>query len=41
MSLDLRRVKVERIAKGYSQDYMAEKMGYKTVLLMLRERTEL
>lgn len=29
MILDLKRVKAERVAKGYSQDYMAEKMGYK------------
>lgn len=28
MIIDLRRVKAERIAKGYTQDYMAEKMGF-------------
>ncbi len=27
--LDLRRLKAERIAKGYSQQEMADKMGYK------------
>lgn len=27
--LDIKRLKAERIAKGYTQEYMAEKMGYK------------
>lgn len=27
--LDIKRIKAERIAKGYTQDYMAEQMGYK------------
>ncbi len=30
MTLDLRRLKAERIAKGLTQDEMAEKMGWKT-----------
>lgn len=30
MTIDLRRIKAERIAKGYTQDEMAEKMGWKT-----------
>lgn len=30
MSLNLRRLKAERIANGFSQDDMAEKMGWKT-----------
>lgn len=29
MTVDLRRIKAERIAKGYTQDQMAEKMGWK------------
>lgn len=30
MTLDLRRLKAERIAKGLTQDEMAEAMGWKT-----------
>lgn len=30
MALDLLRIKAERIAKGYTQDDMAEKMGWST-----------
>lgn len=30
MELDLRRIKAERIAKGYTQDVVAEKMGWKS-----------
>lgn len=30
MTLDLRRLKAERIAKGMTQDEMAEAMGWKT-----------
>lgn len=30
MTLDLLRLKAERIAKGYTQDDMAEKMGWKS-----------
>ena len=30
MTIDLKRVKAERIAKGYSQDDMAKMMGYKS-----------
>lgn len=30
MTIDLNRVKAERIAKGYSQDDMAKMMGYKS-----------
>ena len=30
MKIDLKRVKAERIAKGYSQDDMAKMMGYKS-----------
>ncbi|WEB70577.1 helix-turn-helix domain-containing protein [Aerococcus christensenii] len=28
MYLNLKRIKAERIAKGYTQEYMAEKMGF-------------
>lgn len=28
MAVDYLRVKAERIAKGYTQDYMAEKLGW-------------
>ncbi|HEP1541725.1 TPA: helix-turn-helix transcriptional regulator [Streptococcus pyogenes] len=28
MGVDYLRVKAERIAKGYTQDYMAERMGW-------------
>lgn len=27
--LDIKRLKAERIAKGYTQEYMAKEMGYK------------
>ena len=30
MELNLRRIKAERIAKGYTQDVIAEKMGWKS-----------
>lgn len=30
MTLDLKRLKAERIAKGFTQDEMAEKMGWHT-----------
>lgn len=30
MSVDLRRVKAERVAKGYSQEYMAKMLGWKS-----------
>lgn len=30
MELNLRRIKAERIAKGYTQDVVAEKMGWKS-----------
>lgn len=30
MTLDLNRIKAERIAKGLTQDEVAEKMGWKT-----------
>lgn len=30
MTLDLKRLKAERIAKGLTQDEMAEKMGWKS-----------
>lgn len=30
MKLNLRRIKAERIAKGYSQDVVAKKMGWKS-----------
>ena len=30
MTLDLRRLKAERVAKGLTQDEMAEAMGWKT-----------
>lgn len=30
MQLNLKRLKAERIAKGFSQEEMAEKMGWKT-----------
>ena len=30
MTIDLKRLKAERIAKGLTQDEMAEKMGWKT-----------
>lgn len=30
IKLNLNRLKAERIAKGYSQDYMAKKMGWAT-----------
>lgn len=29
MSVDCLRIKAERIAKGYSQEYMARKLGWK------------
>lgn len=28
MKLDLRRIKAERVANGYTQDEMAEKLGF-------------
>lgn len=30
MTLDLKRLKAERVAKGYTQDQVAEQMGWKT-----------
>lgn len=30
MTIDLKRIKAERIAKGFTQDEMAEKLGWKT-----------
>lgn len=30
MFLDLKRLKAERIAKGFTQDELSEKMGWKT-----------
>ena len=30
MTLDLKRLKAERIAKGFTRDEMAEKMGWHT-----------
>lgn len=30
MTIDLKRIKAERIAKGFTQDEMAEQLGWKT-----------
>lgn len=37
MSLNLKRLRAERIAKGYTQDYMAQQMGWNRATYAKRE----